>query len=144
MCNKKPVVDGPVFGSISIHSFVDTSIECLADVVRVPDQVLDLFFSISLLLPKPVGAEASENRQASYAAVTDLEDLIAVTNWVYGSSNQTPISACNLLTGYIYMWDSKGWNPKLMYILCRPVMQLLSFAFSSCNLATIYVSFTGL
>jgi hypothetical protein len=81
LCNKKPVVDGPVFGSISIHSFVDTSIECLADVVRVPDQVLDLFFSISLLLPKPVGAEASENRQASYAAVTDLEDLIAVTNW---------------------------------------------------------------
>ncbi len=103
MCNKKPVVDGPVFGSISIHSFVDTSIECFADVVRVPDQVLDLFFSISLLLPKPVGAEASENRQASYAAVTDLEDLIAVTNWVYGSSNQTPISACNLLTGYIYV-----------------------------------------
>ena len=45
-------------------------------------QILDLFFSISLLLPRPVGAEGSENRQASYAAVTSLEDLIAVTNWV--------------------------------------------------------------
>jgi hypothetical protein len=45
-------------------------------------QILDLFFSISLLLPRPVGAEGSENWQASYAAVTSLEDLIAVTNWV--------------------------------------------------------------
>ncbi|CAK9194427.1 unnamed protein product [Sphagnum troendelagicum] len=52
-----------------------------AEIRKVSTQVLDLFFSISLLLPKPVGAEASENRQASYAAVTDLEDLIAVTNW---------------------------------------------------------------
>lgn len=45
-------------------------------------QILDLFFSISLLLPRPVGAEGSENWQASYAAVASLEDLIAVTNWV--------------------------------------------------------------
>lgn len=45
-------------------------------------QILDLFFSISLLLPRPVGAEGSENLQACYAALTSLEDLIAVTNWV--------------------------------------------------------------
>ncbi|KAG0560676.1 hypothetical protein KC19_9G004300 [Ceratodon purpureus] len=52
-----------------------------SDVRKAATEILDLLFSISLLLPRAVGAEGSENRQASYAAVSALEDLIALTNW---------------------------------------------------------------
>ncbi|KAL3699532.1 hypothetical protein R1sor_017554 [Riccia sorocarpa] len=47
--------------------------------------ILDLLFSIALLLPKLVGS-ATENKQPSYAALSALEELIAVTNW---GSNET-------------------------------------------------------
>jgi hypothetical protein len=51
------------------------------EVRKTATEILDLLFSTSLLLPRAVGAEGSENRQASYAAVSALEDLIALTNW---------------------------------------------------------------
>ncbi|XP_024369013.1 protein SHOOT GRAVITROPISM 6 isoform X1 [Physcomitrium patens] len=52
-----------------------------SEVRKTATEILDLLFSTSLLLPRPVGAEGSEDRQASYAAVSALEDLIALTNW---------------------------------------------------------------
>ncbi|KAJ7528347.1 hypothetical protein O6H91_16G095300 [Diphasiastrum complanatum] len=54
----------------------------LAPLIRKSSaQIYDLLFSIALLLPKPVGATAVENRQASYGALSSLEELIAVTKW---------------------------------------------------------------
>ncbi|CAM6041131.1 unnamed protein product [Sphagnum compactum] len=44
-------------------------------------QVLYMFFSISILLPNPIGSESSANQQASYAALSTLQELTQVTEW---------------------------------------------------------------
>lgn len=41
-------------------------------------QILDLFFSISLSLPRPVNSSLSMDVELSYSALTSLEDVIAI------------------------------------------------------------------
>ncbi len=45
-------------------------------------QVLYMLFSISIVLPNPIGSESSANQQASYAALSTLQELTQVTEWV--------------------------------------------------------------
>ncbi|CAM6017926.1 unnamed protein product [Sphagnum balticum] len=40
-----------------------------------------MLFSISILLPNPIGSESSANQQASYAALSTLQELTRVTEW---------------------------------------------------------------
>lgn len=57
---------------------------CADNVPSIPKcsaQIIDLLFSIALLLPNPVGLADSGNKQPSYAALSRLEELIAVSKW---------------------------------------------------------------
>ena len=47
-------------------------------------QIIDLLFSIALLLPHPVGSLTNGDKHSSYSALSKLEDLIAINKWVYG------------------------------------------------------------
>jgi hypothetical protein len=48
-----------------------------------------MFFSISILLPNSIGSESSANQQASYAALSTLQELTQVTEWVSQFSGYT-------------------------------------------------------
>lgn len=50
-------------------------------------QIIDLLFSIALLLPNPVGSITSGDKQSSYAALSKLEELIAVSKWELDSDS---------------------------------------------------------
>ncbi|BBN19571.1 maestro heat-like repeat-containing protein family member 1 [Marchantia polymorpha subsp. ruderalis] len=62
-------------------AYIPRCADVTSDIRKTSAQILDLLFSIALLLPKLVGS-ATENKQPSYAALSALEELIAVTNWV--------------------------------------------------------------
>ncbi|KAF6167741.1 hypothetical protein GIB67_017236 [Kingdonia uniflora] len=49
-----------------------------SEVRKVSAQILDLFFSISLSLPKPVGSTTGDDIEMSYNALCSLEDIIAI------------------------------------------------------------------
>ncbi|CAM6090973.1 unnamed protein product [Calypogeia fissa] len=51
------------------------------EIRKTSAQILDILFSIALLLPKLVGSTETESRQPSYAALSSLEEVIDVTNW---------------------------------------------------------------
>eukprot|EP00249_Psilotum_nudum_P022767 c28637_g1_i1 orf=1-4821(+) len=58
---------------------------------KLSAQILDVFFSIALILPDPVGSTNPEYKQSSYAALSALEELIAVTNWDSVSENDDAV-----------------------------------------------------
>lgn len=43
-----------------------------------PSQILDLFFSISLSLPRPMASSSGVDIESSYTALSSLEDVIAI------------------------------------------------------------------
>ncbi|KAA8518672.1 hypothetical protein F0562_016146 [Nyssa sinensis] len=49
-----------------------------SEVRKVSAQILDLFFNISLSLPRPVGYSSEVDIELSYSALSSLEDLIAI------------------------------------------------------------------
>uniref|UniRef100_A0A5B6ZUL3 Uncharacterized protein n=1 Tax=Davidia involucrata TaxID=16924 RepID=A0A5B6ZUL3_DAVIN len=49
-----------------------------SEVRKVSAQILDLFFSISLSLPRPVGYGSGADIELSYSALSSLEDVIAI------------------------------------------------------------------
>ncbi|OAE30767.1 hypothetical protein AXG93_4876s1080 [Marchantia polymorpha subsp. ruderalis] len=65
-------------------AYIPRCADVTSDIRKTSAQILDLLFSIALLLPKLVGS-ATENKQPSYAALSALEELIAVTNWASSS-----------------------------------------------------------
>ncbi|KAH7352920.1 hypothetical protein KP509_19G069800 [Ceratopteris richardii] len=63
---------------------------CADPVPSVPKcsaQILDLLFSIAMLLPNPVGSTDNENKPPLYAALSKLEELIAVSRWERSTDN---------------------------------------------------------
>ncbi|KAJ8622795.1 hypothetical protein MRB53_031324 [Persea americana] len=49
-----------------------------SDIRKLSAQILDLFFSISLSLPRPVGSTLGADVETSYSALSSLEDVIAI------------------------------------------------------------------
>ncbi|XP_077246422.1 ARM repeat superfamily protein isoform X2 [Tasmannia lanceolata] len=49
-----------------------------SEIRKVSAQILDLFFSISLSLPRPVGSTLGVDVETSYSALCSLEDVIAI------------------------------------------------------------------
>ncbi|KAF7147161.1 hypothetical protein RHSIM_Rhsim03G0088500 [Rhododendron simsii] len=49
-----------------------------SEVRKVSAQILDLFFSISLSLPRPIASSSGVDIESSYAALSSLEDVIAI------------------------------------------------------------------
>ncbi|RVW47973.1 Protein SHOOT GRAVITROPISM 6 [Vitis vinifera] len=49
-----------------------------SEVRKISAQILDLFFSISLSLPRPVGSSFGVDIELSYSALSSLEDVIAI------------------------------------------------------------------
>ncbi|MCO5599259.1 hypothetical protein L7F22_053360 [Adiantum nelumboides] len=58
----------------------------LPGVSKCGAQIIDLLFSIALVLPNPVGSIDGGNKQSSYAALSKLEELIAVSKWESSSA----------------------------------------------------------
>ncbi|XP_043703621.1 protein SHOOT GRAVITROPISM 6 isoform X1 [Telopea speciosissima] len=74
-----------------------------SEVQKVSAQILDLFFSISLSLPRPAGSAISTDIEISYSSLSSLEDVIAILK-SDASIDQSEVfnrvvsSVCTLLT----------------------------------------------